>query len=158
MSYGSFSERTAPHGGVVPGRRAVFSPAFCLAQLSELDAIRGFVKNLEQQLQKALVRIDQLEKEKAADSARVGQVEKSVQAVQSAPSVLNPAIGLALDADIEKLGKAGGNFNFRSAELGLAASIDPYARMYSFYHRIEQWGGGGRSGGDYHLAAVESNG
>ena len=63
-----------------------FSPAFCLAQLSELDAIRGLVKNLEQQLQKALVRIDQLEKEKAADSARVGQVEKSVQAVQSAPS------------------------------------------------------------------------
>ena len=110
-----------------------FSPAFCLAQLSELDAIRGLVKNLEQQLQKALVRIDQLEKEKAADSARVGQVEKSVQAVQSAPSVLNPAIGLALDADIEKLGKAGGNFNFRSAELGLAASIDPYARMYGFF-------------------------
>ena len=110
-----------------------FSPAFCLAQLSELDAIRGLVKNLEQQLQKALVRIDQLEKEKAADSARVGQVEKSVQAVQSAPSVLNPAIGLVLDADIEKLGKAGGNFNFRSAELGLAASIDPYARMYSFF-------------------------
>ena len=111
----------------------VFSPAFCLAQLSELDAIRGLVKNLEQQLQKALVRIDQLEKEKAADSARVGQVEKSVQAVQSAPSILNPAIGLVLDADIEKLGKAGGNFNFRAAELGLAASIDPYARMYSFF-------------------------
>ena len=95
-----------------------FSPAFCLAQLSELDAIRGLVKNLEQQLQKALVRIDQLEKEKAADSARVGQVEKSVQAVQSAPSILNPAIGMAIDATAEQRSKAGGNFNFRAAELG----------------------------------------
>jgi hypothetical protein len=74
-----------------------------------------------------------LEKEKANDSAKIGQVEKSIQAVQSAPSILNPAIGLVLDADIEKLGKAGGNFNFRSAELGLAASVDPYARMYAFF-------------------------
>ena len=59
-------------------------------------------------------------------------MEKSIQAVQSAPSILNPAIGLVLDASFDQLGKAGGNFNFRSAELGLAASIDPYARMYSF--------------------------
>ena len=110
----------------------VFSPAFCLAQLSELDAIRGLVKNLEQQLQKALVRIDQLEKEKAADSARVGQVEKSVQAVQSAPSILNPAIGMAIDATAEQRAKAGGNFNFRAAELGVSASVDPYARAYAF--------------------------
>jgi len=108
-----------------------FSPAFCLAQ-SELDAIRGLVNNLEQQLQKALVRIDQLEKEKAADSARVGQVEKSVQAVQSAPSSFNPAIGLVLDASVDQRAKAGGDFNFRAAELGIAASVDPFARVYSF--------------------------
>jgi hypothetical protein len=90
------------------------------------------VKNLEQQLQKALLRIDQLEKEKAADSARVGQVEKSVQAVQSAPSILNPAIGMAIDATAEHRSKAGGDFNFRAAELGISASIDPYARAYAF--------------------------
>jgi hypothetical protein len=87
---------------------------------------------LEQQLQKALSRIDQLEKEKAADSARVGQVEKSVQAVQSAPSALNPAIGMAIDATAEHRSKAGGDFNFRAAELGISASIDPYARAYAF--------------------------
>ena len=32
----------------------------------------------------------------------------------------------------QHLGKAGGNFDFRSAELGIAASVDPFARMYSF--------------------------
>ena len=37
-------------------------------------------------------------KKKRDDTARLGQVEKSVQAVQSAPSALNPAIGMAIDA------------------------------------------------------------
>src|SRR5918992_3445832 len=110
-----------------------FSPALCVAQTSELESIRSTVKNLEQQLQKALSRIDQLEKEKAADSARVGQVEKSVQAVQRAPSMLNPAIGMAIDATAEHRAKAGGDFNFRAAEIGIAASIDPYARAYAFF-------------------------
>jgi hypothetical protein len=109
------------------------APRLSFAQASELESLRASVKDMQQQLQKALSRIDQLEKEKASDAAKIGQVEKSIQAVQSAPSILNPAIGLVLDADIEKLGKAGGNFNFRSAELGLAASVDPYARMYAFF-------------------------
>ena len=62
----------------------------------------------------------------------MGEVEKSVQAVQSAPTALNPSMGLVLDANVQNLGKAGGNFDFRSAELGIAASVDPFARMYSF--------------------------
>jgi hypothetical protein len=107
-------------------------PVLCLAQSSELDALRSTVKNMEQQLQKALQRIDQLEQEKSATSARVGNVEKSVQAVQSAPSSFNPAIGLVLDATAEHRAKAGGDFNFRAAELGLSASVDPFARVYSF--------------------------
>jgi hypothetical protein len=41
-------------------------------------------------------------------------------------------MGLVLDANVQNLGKAGGNFDFRSAELGIAASVDPFARMYSF--------------------------
>jgi len=107
-------------------------PAFCLAQSSELAAVRSMVKNMEQQLQKALQRIDQLEKEKTSDTARLGQVEKSVKAVQSAPSALNPAIGMAIDATAEHRAKAGGDFNFRAAEVGISASIDPYARAYAF--------------------------
>jgi len=121
-------------------------PVLGLAQTSEIQQLRGVVEGLQQQLQKALERIDQLEKEKSttstkleqldqeksASTARIGQVEKSIQAVQSAPSALNPAIGMVLDANVSHRSKEGGNFNFRSAEIGLAASVDPFARMYGF--------------------------
>jgi hypothetical protein len=108
-------------------------PKLSGGQSTEIESIRAVVKNLEQQLQKALQRIDQLEKEKAASSAKVDQVEKSVRATQTAPSALNPAIGLAIDATAEHRDRAGGDFNFRAAELGVAASIDPYARAYAFF-------------------------
>jgi hypothetical protein len=125
-----------------------FVPTAALAQSSELESLRATVKGMEQQMQKALERIDQLEKEKSATSgkidqlqstttARLGEVEKSVQAVQSAPTALNPAIGLVLDANIQNT-KAGGNFDFRSAELGIAASVDPFARMYSFINGTKE--------------------
>ena len=128
------------------GTFAILSPALCLAQNSEIEQLRSVVEGLQQQLQKTLQRIDQLEKEKTATSekinqmeeektttaSRIGQVEKSVQAVQSAPSALNPAIGMVLDANVSQRSKAGGNFDFRSAEIGLAASVDPFARMYGF--------------------------
>ena len=110
-----------------------FAPGLCRAQSSELEALKATVKGMEQQLQKALSRIEQLEKEKAVDSAKLGQIEKSVQPAPSTASIFNPAIGLVLDASFDHLGKAGSNFNFRSAELGLSASIDPYARMYGFF-------------------------
>jgi hypothetical protein len=97
-----------------------------------LQAVKRQLAVVEETLKKALERIDQLEKEKAANAARVGQVEKSVQAVQSAPSTFNPAIGLVLDATAEHREKVGGDFNFRAAELGLSASVDPFARVYSF--------------------------
>jgi hypothetical protein len=108
------------------------SPLIAFAQSSEILALKNMVHEMQQQLQKALARIDQLEKEKTADSARVGQVENSLRAVQSAPSILNPAIGMAIDATAEHRDKAGGDFNFRAAEVGIAASIDPYARAYAF--------------------------
>ena len=107
-------------------------PALCMAQSSELETLREMVKGMQQDLQKALSRIEQLEKEKAVDSAKLGQVEKSVQAVQSSPSILNPAIGMAIDATAEHRAKTGGDFNLRAAELGISASIDPYARAYAF--------------------------
>jgi hypothetical protein len=111
----------------------VLVPAAAFAQSSELEALRSMVKNMEQQLQKALQRIEQLEKEKTGDTARVGQVEKSVKAVQSSPSILNPAIGMAIDATAEHRDKTGGDFNFRAAEIGISASVDPYARGYAFF-------------------------
>ncbi|HEU4341806.1 MAG TPA: hypothetical protein VFU31_09575, partial [Candidatus Binatia bacterium] len=111
---------------------AVFLPRPSFGQTSEIESLRALVKEMQQQLQKALSRIEQLEKDKAADSAKLGQVEKSVRTTQSAPSILNPAIGVVIDATAEHRAKAGGDFNFRAAELGLAASIDPYARAYAF--------------------------
>ena len=102
-------------------------PTLGMAQSSELDALRAAVKGMQQDLQKALSRIEQLEKEKTVDSAKLGQVEKSVQAVRSSPSAFNPAIGFVLDTTAEHRAKAGGDFNFRAAELGLSASVDPFA-------------------------------
>jgi len=124
----------------------LFVPAVSLAQESVIDALKRQVSEMQATMGKMVERIDQLEKEKAATSARlqqleqeksastarIGQVEKSVQAVQSAPSALNPAIGMVFDASVDHRAKTGGNFNFRSAEIGLAASVDPFARMYSF--------------------------
>ena len=107
-------------------------PRIGLAQESVTDTLRKQIGDMQEQLKKALDRIDQLEREKSASSARIGEVEKSVQAVQSAPTALNPSIGLVLDANVQKLGTAGGLFDFRSAELGIAATVDPFARMYSF--------------------------
>jgi hypothetical protein len=121
----------------------LFFPGIGIAQESVTDTLKKQIADMQEQLKKALDRIDQLEKEKSATSgkidqlqsttsARLGEVEKSVQAVQSAPTALNPAMGLVLDANVQKLGKAGGLFDFRSAELGIAANVDPFARMYSF--------------------------
>src|SRR4029077_9468701 len=107
-------------------------PRIGLAQESVTDTLRKQIGDMQEQLKKALDRIDQLEREKSASSTRIGEVEKSVQAVQSAPTALNPSIGLVLDANVQKLGTAGGLFDFRSAELGIAATVDPFARMYSF--------------------------
>jgi len=105
-----------------------------LAQNTELESLRALVKGMEQQLQKALQRIDQLEKDKGATTTRVDQVERSVKSTQSAAGLLNPAIGMAIDATAEQRNKAGGTFNFRSAEIGISASIDPYARGYAFFN------------------------
>jgi len=90
------------------------------------------IDQLEKERTATSDKVNELEQEKTTTSGRIGQVEKSVQAVQSAPSALNPAIGMVLDANVSQRSKAGGNFNFRSAEIGLAASVDPFARMYGF--------------------------
>jgi hypothetical protein len=120
----------------------IIFPGIGLAQESVTDILKRQISDMQEQLKKALDRIDQLEKEKSATSGkidqlqtatstRVGEVEKSVQSLKAAPGALNPAIGLVLDANVQNT-KAGGNFDFRSAELGIAASVDPFARMYSF--------------------------
>jgi hypothetical protein len=109
-----------------------FFPKAGLSQDSAIEAVKRQLGEIQGQLKKALERIDQLEKERASDTAKVSEVQKSVRASQGAISALNPAIGMSIDATAEHRAKAGGDFNFRSAELGLAASVDPFARAYAF--------------------------
>ena len=110
----------------------IFVPTAALAQSSELESLRATVKGMEQQMQKLWKGLTNWKRKNLPARREIGEVEKSVQAVQSAPTALNPSMGLVLDANVQNLGKAGGNFDFRSAELGIAASVDPFARMYSF--------------------------
>ena len=42
----------------------LLAPRLSFAQASEMESLRALVKDMQQQLQKALSRIDQLEKEK----------------------------------------------------------------------------------------------
>src|SRR5919106_5132716 len=86
-----------------------FFPRMGLAQESVTDTLKRQITDMQEQLKRALDRIDQLEKEKSTTSgkidqlesaaaARIGQVEQSVRGVQGAPSLFNPAIGMVIDA------------------------------------------------------------
>ena len=50
------------------------------------------------------------------------------------PSQFNPAISLAIDTMFAYRQHEGNNFEFRSAELGLSASVDPFVRGYAFFN------------------------
>src|SRR5712692_8588080 len=89
----------------------IIFPGIGLAQESVTDIVRRQIADMQEQLKKALDRIDQLEKEKSATSGkidqlesatstRVGEVEKSVQSLKAAPGALNPGIGMVLDANV----------------------------------------------------------
>jgi hypothetical protein len=119
----------------------------CLAQSSELDALRSLVKDLEQQLQKALVRIDQLEKDKG-DTIRTAQPEqKQSSEPVASPASATPSKGIlsALNPAISVNALFGGGysssprttsqltgldfhngFNFQEAEFQFTADVDPY--------------------------------
>ena len=54
----------------------VLFPSISAAQDSELESLRAMIKTMQQDLQKALSRIEQLENEKTAGAAKLEQVEK----------------------------------------------------------------------------------
>ena len=58
----------------------------------------------------------------------------SLQANKTFPSQFNPAITLAIDSMFAYRQHEGNNFEFRSAELGLSASVDPFVRGYAFFN------------------------
>jgi len=73
---------------------------------------------------------EQLERRLTEDILR--KIQPSLTAANKTfPSQFNPAIGLIIDTVGSYKENERGNFEFRSAELGLSANIDPFARGYA---------------------------
>ena len=59
------------------------------------------------------------------------EIQPSLSAANKTfPSQFNPAIGLVIDT-VGSIRGTRANFEFRSAELGLSATVDPFARAYA---------------------------
>ena len=111
----------------------LWSPRVSIAQDDIIDLLKRQMAEMHATMKKMAERLEQLEKERASANSKMATVEQSVKTMQSAPSALNPAIGMAIDMTAEHRDKSGGDFNFRAAEIGISASIDPYARAYAFF-------------------------
>ena len=111
----------------------LWRPALSEAQDEVIDLLKRQMAEMQANMSKMAERIEQLERERASANSKVATVEQSVKTMQSAPWALNPAIGMAIDATAEHRAKTGGDFNFRAAEIGISASIDPYARGYAYF-------------------------
>jgi hypothetical protein len=110
----------------------LWRPALSQAQDEVIELLKRQMAEMQANMKKMAERIEQMELERASANSKIASVEKSVQGSRSAISALNPAIGMVIDATAEHRAKAGGDFNFRAAELGISASVDPYARAYAF--------------------------
>jgi len=123
----------------------------------ELKAMRAQLQQLQQKMEKQQELIDKLTRQKEAAPAATPaaaaaaaatpaeeklkqeiteQVERDIQPALSAanktfPSQFNPAIGFIVDTVASYQEHGGGNFELRQAELGLSASVDPFARAYA---------------------------
>ena len=122
----------------------------------ELKAMKAQLQQLQQKMEKQQELIEKLSKQKGATPAAVPaaaaaaptpeaeklkqeiteQVERDIQPALSAanktfPSQFNPAIGFIVDTVGSYQEHGGGNFEFRSGEIGISASVDPFARAYA---------------------------
>jgi hypothetical protein len=76
---------------------------------------------------------EQLKQEVREEVLRDIQPQLSA-ATKTFPSQFNPAIGLIIDTAFAYRQHEGNNFEFRSAELGLSASVDPFVRGYAIFN------------------------
>jgi hypothetical protein len=104
-----------------------------VAAQDEIQMLKRQMSEMQGIMQKMAERLEQLERERSSASGKIAAVEQSVKTIQGSPSALNPSIGMAIDLTAEHRATNGGSFNFRAAELGVSASIDPYARAYGFF-------------------------
>ncbi len=137
------------------GARRVRAEDVPIEQLRrELRDMQGQLEKLQEQIKKQQQVIDKLSAGQqqapaaapppaatAADEERLKrqvteQVLRRMQPALAAanktfPSQFNPAIGLILDNVFSYSEKDRGDFEFRAAELGVSASVDPFARGYA---------------------------
>lgn len=99
----------------------------------EIELLKRQLSAMQTMVQKMAERVEKLERERASADGKLATVEQSVKTMQGAAAALNPAIGMAIDATAEHRDRAGGQFNLRAAEIGVSASIDPYARAYAYF-------------------------
>ena len=122
----------------------------------ELKAMKAQLQQLQEKMEKQQQLIEKLSRQKEATPPAAvpaaaaaptpeadklkqeitEQVERDIQPALSAanktfPSQFNPAIGFIVDTVGSYQEHGGGNFEFRSGELGLSASVDPFARAYA---------------------------
>jgi hypothetical protein len=123
----------------------------------ELEAMRKQLRQMQEQLRKQQDLIDKLSAEKQppapahaapATAATAGEQEERLKrqitenlmrriqpqltaANKTFPAQFNPAIGLIIDNVASYSQKERGDFEFRAAELGVSASVDPFARGYA---------------------------
>jgi hypothetical protein len=121
----------------------------------ELEEMKHQLQQLQQRIQKQEAVIDKLTAERRAAPAAapakpeapptdeerlkkevtenvMRRIQPSLTAANKTfPSQFNPAIGLIVDTVASYKGQQGGNFELREAELGLSASVDPFARAWA---------------------------
>lgn len=122
----------------------------------EMKAMKAQLQLMQEKMQKQQELIDKLTKQKEAAPAATPvaaaavttpqeeklkqeiteKVERDIQPALTAanktfPSQFNPAIGLIIDTVASYQEHGGGDFEFRTAEIGLSASIDPFVRGYA---------------------------
>ncbi|HUI27250.1 MAG TPA: hypothetical protein VL403_14300, partial [Candidatus Kryptonia bacterium] len=117
----------------------------------ELDQLKRQMQTMEETIRKQEHAIEQMEKRPTVAAAAaptpavnpeqleqqvtqkvLDKVQPSLSAANKMfPSQFNPAIGLILDNVGSYKDNERANFEFRAAELGLSASIDPFARGYA---------------------------
>ncbi len=141
------SAHVCAQGAPGPSRTAAVSPQ---ELQRDLDAMKQQLQQIQEQIRKQEELIKQLTTQPAAPPPMAQpspEVEEQIKqkvredilrelqpqlsaATRTFPSQFNPAIGLVIDT-VGSYKRDGGNFEFRSAELALAASIDPFARGYA---------------------------
>ena len=77
----------------------LWRPSASVAQDQAVELLKRQMAEMQATMKKMAERLEQLEAERASANGKIATVEQSVKTIQSAPSALNPAIGMAIDVN-----------------------------------------------------------